>query len=89
MPIPTMNSVAARLTGELLTRGIPLDDDRYVDASADSAQGEDASATEPGFEIAQSMGIALLGLVVAAAFATALETLGVDIISRIRTEIGL
>ncbi|MCP4222973.1 MAG: hypothetical protein GY773_06495, partial [Actinomycetia bacterium] len=31
--------------------------------------------TEPGFEIAQSMGIALLGLVVAAAFATALQAL--------------
>ncbi len=45
--------------------------------------------TEPGFEIAQSMGIALLGLVVAAAFATALQTLGVDVIDRIRTEIGL
>ena len=43
--------------------------------------------TEPGFEIAQSMGIALLGLVIAAAFATALQTLGVDIIERIRTEI--
>ena len=34
---------------------------------------------ESGFEIAQSMGIALLGL----------ETLGVDIIDRIRTELGL
>lgn len=44
---------------------------------------------EKGFEIAQSMGIALLGLVVAAAFATALETLGVDVIDRIRTELGL
>ena len=46
-------------------------------------------ATEPGFEIAQSMGIALLGLVVAAAFATALQTLGVDVVDRIRAEIGL
>ena len=45
--------------------------------------------TEPGFEIAQSMGIALLGLVVAAVFATALEGLGVDVIARIRSELGL
>jgi len=45
--------------------------------------------TEAGFEIAQSMGIALLGLVVAAAFATALESLGVDVIDRIRSELGL
>ena len=45
--------------------------------------------TESGFEIAQSMGIALLGLVVAAAFATALQALGVDVIDRIRTEMGL
>lgn len=44
---------------------------------------------EDGFEIAQSMGIALLGLVVAAAFATALRALGVDIVTRIRSEIGL
>lgn len=44
---------------------------------------------EDGFEIAQSMGIALLGLVVAAAFATALQALGVDIINRIRSELGL
>lgn len=44
---------------------------------------------EPGFEIAQSMGIALLGLVVAAAFATALQALGVDVVARIRTELGL
>lgn len=48
-----------------------------------------AGRTESGFEIAQSMGIALLGLVVAAAFATALEALGVDVITRIRTELGL
>ncbi|MEM8926067.1 MAG: hypothetical protein AAGD35_21385 [Actinomycetota bacterium] len=50
-----------------------------------------ASARRPesGFEIAQSMGIALLGLVVAAAFATALEGLGVDVIARIRGELGL
>jgi len=46
-------------------------------------------AEEDGFEIAQSMGIALLGLVVAAAFATALQALGVDIINRIRSELGL
>ncbi len=45
--------------------------------------------TEDGFEIAQSMGIALLGLVVAAAFATALEALGVDVVTRIRAELGL
>lgn len=44
---------------------------------------------EEGFEIAQSMGIALLGLVVAAAFATALKALGVDVIAKIRTELGL
>lgn len=44
---------------------------------------------EDGFEIAQSMGIALLGLVVAAAFATALDALGVDVINRIRAELGL
>ncbi|MEM9130824.1 MAG: hypothetical protein AAF962_04030 [Actinomycetota bacterium] len=44
---------------------------------------------EDGFEIAQSMGIALLGLVVAAAFATALEALGVDVVTRIRAELGL
>ena len=44
---------------------------------------------EDGFEIAQSMGIALLGLVVAAAFATALKALGVDVITKIRTELGL
>lgn len=50
---------------------------------------EDRNAEEEGFEIAQSMGIALLGLVVAAAFATALQALGVDIINRIRSELGL
>ena len=44
---------------------------------------------EDGFEIAQSMGIALLGLVVAAAFATALDALGADIIDQIRSELGL
>jgi hypothetical protein len=44
---------------------------------------------DDGFEIAQSMGIALLGLVVAAAFATALQGLGVDVIARIRSELGL
>lgn len=44
---------------------------------------------EEGFEIAQSMGIALLGLVVAAVFARALEALGVDVISGIRSELGL
>ena len=49
----------------------------------------DRSQAEDGFEIAQSMGIALLGLVVAAAFATALEALGVDIIQNIRSTLGL
>jgi len=47
------------------------------------------SGHEEGFEIAQSMGIALLGLVVAAAFATALDALGADIINQIRSELGL
>jgi len=54
-----------------------------------SARRVDPGAEEDGFEIAQSMGIALLGLVVAAAFATALQALGVDIINRIRSELGL
>lgn len=45
--------------------------------------------TEDGFEIAQAMGIALLGLVVTAGFATALEAVGVDVISAIRTQLGL
>lgn len=49
----------------------------------------DPTSTEAGFEIAQSMGIALLGLVVAAAFATALEALGVDVITNIRSELGM
>lgn len=52
-------------------------------------EGRARPAEEDGFEIAQSMGIALLGLVVAAAFATALQALGVDIINRIRSELGL
>lgn len=50
--------------------------------------GEEAE-TEDGFEIAQAMGIALLGLVVTAGFATALEAVGVDVISGIRTQLGL
>jgi len=54
-----------------------------------SGPRSEGDRSEPGFEIAQSMGIALLGLVVAAAFATALEALGVDVITRIRTELGL
>lgn len=49
----------------------------------------DRAETEEGFEIAQSMGIALLGLVIAAAFATALEGLGVNIIAKMRAELGL
>ena len=44
---------------------------------------------EDGFEIAQAMGIALLGLVVTAAFAAALEAVGVDVITSIRGELGL
>lgn len=51
--------------------------------------GSDDPVREDGFEIAQSMGIALLGLVVAATFATLLEALGVEIIQGIRNEIGL
>jgi len=53
-----------------------------------SDQAEDAM-TEDGFEIAQSMGIALLGLVVAAAFAAALQALGVDVVESIRAQLGL
>ena len=49
----------------------------------------DEAETEDGFEIAQAMGIALLGLVVTAGFATALEAVGVDVISGIRTQLGL
>jgi hypothetical protein len=45
--------------------------------------------TEGGFEVAQSMGIALLGLVAAAVFAEALGGVGTDIINRIREELGL
>jgi hypothetical protein len=45
--------------------------------------------TEAGFEIAQSMGIALLGLVVAAGFATLLEALGVEIVTNIRQQLGM
>jgi len=48
-----------------------------------------AVETEDGFEIAQAMGIALLGLVVTAGFATALEAVGVDVISGIRSQLGL
>jgi hypothetical protein len=44
---------------------------------------------EDGFEIAQSMGIALLGLVVAAGFATALKQLGVDVVTQIREQLNL
>lgn len=56
---------------------------------ADAVHRTRPTETEDGFEIAQSMGIALLGLVVAAAFATALEALGVDVVTRIRDELGL
>jgi hypothetical protein len=52
-------------------------------------QLDDDVETEDGFEIAQAMGIALLGLVVTAGFATALEAVGVDVISGIRTQLGL
>ncbi|MEL7208987.1 MAG: hypothetical protein AAGK32_12295 [Actinomycetota bacterium] len=68
----------------LHTAGLRL----YV-AAVTRARRAPAPRTEEGFEIAQSMGIALLGLVVAAAFATALETLGVDVVTRIRAELGL
>jgi hypothetical protein len=74
-----LNAALARLTTWYLSRPEPNDQHH---SPADGA-------TEPGFEIAQSMGIALLGLVVAAAFATALQTLGVDVVARIRSEIGL
>ncbi len=66
----------AKLTATYLTWSARLADQR-------------TEPDEEGFEIAQSMGIALLGLVVAAAFATALQALGVDIINRIRSELGL
>ena len=62
---------------------------RTVAALWPRVAGGTSNERESGFEIAQSMGIALLGLVVAAAFATALEALGVDVIDRIRTELGL
>ncbi len=58
-------------------------------ADPDDLAPEHAERSEDGFEIAQSMGIALLGLVVAAAFATALRELGVDVITKIRSELGL
>jgi hypothetical protein len=47
-------------------------------------QPTDPATSEEGFEIAQSMGIALLGLGVAAAFATLLRGLGEEIITSIR-----
>lgn len=79
------NNLCARLTAELLVeRSSTLER-----SSTRSSTTDRGSESEPGFEIAQSMGIALLGLVVAAAFATALEALGVDVITRIRTELGL
>lgn len=48
-----------------------------------------AEETEDGFEVAQSMGIALLGLVVAAGFTALLEALGADIVDNIRTQLGM
>lgn len=74
-----MTETMAKLTAAYLTWSA-----HRADSLADRR-----SAEEDGFEIAQSMGIALLGLVVAAAFATALQALGVDIINRIRSELGL
>ncbi|MEM7337684.1 MAG: hypothetical protein AAF467_03485 [Actinomycetota bacterium] len=44
---------------------------------------------EEGFEIAQSMGIALLGLVIAATFASLLTDVGNDVITQIRSQLGL
>lgn len=79
MQSTTLNTLATRFAVELATRTTP-------DPTDDRPPGR---PSESGFEIAQSMGIALLGLVVAAAFATALEALGVDVITRIRTELGL
>ncbi len=80
-------SSAERLTTRITTWAIELS------SPPSDASGPDADPrsreTEPGFEIAQSMGIALLGLVVAAAFAAALEGLGADVITRIRSELGL
>lgn len=76
--IDTFDAIMAKLTTAYLT---VTDDTPRSDVTR---RGD-----EDGFEIAQSMGIALLGLVVAAAFATALKTLGVDVINKIRTELGL
>ena len=77
-----LHPALARLTTYYLTRTNPTPG---TETGTAPAKGD----TEDGFEIAQSMGIALLGLVVAAAFATALQSLGVDVIARIRAELGL
>lgn len=74
----TLTRLAIRSVAALQARGRP---ERPLDAAR--------SRTEDGFEIAQSMGIALLGLIVAATFAGLLEALGVEIIQGIRDEIGL
>ena len=59
---------------------------RLTDLVADQVIGD---KSEDGFEIAQAMGIALLGLVVTAVFATGLEAVGVDVIAEIRNQLGL
>jgi ornithine cyclodeaminase/alanine dehydrogenase-like protein (mu-crystallin family) len=51
-------------------------------------RAERRGRAEDGFEVAQSMGIALLGLVVAAAFAELLTDFGSEIVDMIRDEIS-
>ena len=67
-------------------RDLPTATNRRGPITPDPTDGT-APDTEPGFEIAQSMGIALLGLVVAATFAGALQAVGVDVVESIRTQI--
>lgn len=55
----------------------------------DRLSAERRGPTEPGFEIAQSMGIALLGLGVAVVFAGLLQGLGAEVIEGIRGQLGL
>ena len=84
--IDTFDAIMAKLTTAYLTW---TDDSPSPSPSPSPSLRAAHTDDEEGFEIAQSMGIALLGLVVAAAFATALKTLGVDVINKIRTELGL
>jgi hypothetical protein len=70
---PVIHRTMAKLTARYLSWSAQLSEPNHED----------------GFEIAQSMGIALLGLVVAAAFAEALKTLGVDVVAEIRSQLGL